>query len=385
MLKIETTVQANVVQGAIDQAANYLMRNLQSNGRFRYRINTNSGINVRQKYDIQHHASCVYALSLYQQYCPSEEVRLAVKQSARYLCKEAIQPIPGERATLAIWARPDIHHSTKPLQARLDGAGVGLWALSSLHALEPGLVPINYLRALGRFIVSMQRSDNSFYAHYVPVMGGKAEPQLLQHYPMEAVLGLIMLYEQDPDGVWLETACRVLNYLVGAGQPSSITEMSPCTLLAIAKLLSLNTTAETSISREVLIAYARQLCANLLQQQVDAPRRPKYSGGFSKDGVIAPTAAWIEGLLATLIFLPKDDGLTARIRRATNRGVQFLLQAQIRDGKWAGAMPRAVGPLRLRKAASADFNQRVTEVRIDYVQQAMRAWMSYGASSPGWD
>ncbi|MEM9806656.1 MAG: hypothetical protein AAF959_15395 [Cyanobacteria bacterium P01_D01_bin.56] len=308
---------------------------------------------------------------------------VAIRQATRYLLKEAIQPIPGEQTTLAVWARPDIHNTTKPLQAKLDGAGTGLLALLSLHSLQQEIVPLDYLQSLGRFIVYMQRGEESFYSRYIPMFGGKMLPQSLQHYPMEAALGLIMLYEKDSNKIWLETACTIMSRLMGNGQPASIADISPWTLLVVAKLLSLIPEDSMSMSRELLIAYAMQTCKILLQEQVNTPRQPHYDGGFSRDGIVTPTAAWIEGLLATLKFLPANDSLASQIRNAVTRGIKFLLQAQIRDGEWVGAIPRAVGPLQSRRAAKTYFNRRATEVRIDYVQYAMRAWMKYVSLAPG--
>ena len=64
------------------------------------------------------------------------------------------------------------------------------------------------------------------------------------------------------------------------------------------------------------------------------------------------------------------------MRASIDAGVQFLLNAQLRDGPYAGAVPRAIQRLPSEPATSK-FNRRATEVRIDYVQHAMSAWMGY--------
>ncbi|MEO0867167.1 MAG: hypothetical protein AAFY17_01735 [Cyanobacteria bacterium J06642_11] len=322
----------------------------------------------------------MYALSLYHRHCPNQGVSLTVvQQAARYLFRQAVQPIPGEHGTLAVWARPDIQNTTKPLQAKLDGAGAGLLALLSLHRLA--IVPLKYAQALGRFIVYMQEGEESFYTRYVPLFGGKTELQSLQHYPMETVLGLIVLYEQDGDSLWLETACTILNQVARHSQPMTMADVSPGTLSAIGRLFALGAGSTMPISKSLLTTYALQICDLLLSNQVSAPRRSPYDGGLSKDGVVLPTAVWIEELLATLTFLPTGDRRVGKIRDAVDRGVTFLLQAQIREGEWAGAIPRAVRPLRSRRGA-ADFNQRATEVRIDQVQSTLRTWLKYVALVP---
>jgi hypothetical protein len=67
-----------------------------------------------------------------------------------------------------------------------------------------------------------------------------------------------------------------------------------------------------------------------------------------------------------LEFLPKDE-LRTKIEATAGRGIAFLLRMQIDSGPYSGGMPGA-------------FATRVldsSEVRIDYVQHALCAWMRY--------
>ena len=63
---------------------------------------------------------------------------------------------------------------------------------------------------------------------------------------------------------------------------------------------------------------------------------------------------------------------------SVHEAMSFLVQSQVRQGEFAGAIPRA-----LRQWPSDDprntrsFNRRATEVRIDYVQHAMSAMIQY--------
>jgi len=78
-------------------------------------------------------------------------------QSAKYLRDESILPVPGDEKMLAVWSRPKVNGTGKPLQAKLGGTGLGLVALVSVEDIAPGFVPIGDLRALGRFIIYMQK------------------------------------------------------------------------------------------------------------------------------------------------------------------------------------------------------------------------------------
>ncbi len=57
--------------------------------------------------------------------------------------------------------------------------------------------------------------------------------------------------------------------------------------------------------------------------------------------------------------------------------MSFLLRAQISEGEFAGAIPRAIGKIGRNISYADEFNRRVTEVRIDYVQHALSAMIQY--------
>ncbi|MEM1239798.1 MAG: hypothetical protein AAGI45_08165 [Cyanobacteria bacterium P01_H01_bin.26] len=375
---METTLPSDVVQGAIDQAAYYLVTNIQSNGMFRYRINTNTAIKVKPRYDIVHHAGCIHALSRYYQRRPNDIIYKVIESAGNYLCKEAIRPIPGESDILAVWSRPDIDNTTKPLQAKLGGTGLGLVALLSIEPFCYGLITLEQLRALGRFITYMQREAGDFYPKYVPAASGRTDKWQSSCYPGEAALGLMMLYERDPSISWLTSAYSALAYFAHSQEHIDSISTDYWALLAIEKILSQNQPEHSFISKELLLTYAIKICEAILQKQIYAPRRPRYHGGFVQNGRTMPTAAWVEGLLTALSFLPTEYEITKRIQTAVMGGVKFLLKAQINKGDFTGAIPRATGKIRLgHPAVAAEFNRRVTEVRIDYVQHAMGAWMQY--------
>jgi hypothetical protein len=85
----------------------------------------------------------------------------------------------------------------------------------------------------------------------------------------------------------------------------------------------------------------------------------------------------LEGLLAALSFLPPNHEIRKRINFSLHRGISFLLRAQIKEGEFIGAMPRAVGRKCGNSSDVEKFNRRVSEVRIDYIQHAMSAMIKY--------
>ena len=68
--------------------------------------------------------------------------------------------------------------------------------------------------------------------------------------------------------------------------------------------------------------------------------------------------------------------LRARIEQAVEESVLFLVRCQETEGEYAGAIPRGVRRMP-NTPAYADFNARLTELRIDYVQHALSAMIQY--------
>jgi hypothetical protein len=89
-------------------------------------------------------------------------------------------------------------------------------------------------------------------------------------------------------------------------------------------------------------------------------------GAFDSVGRTAPAATRMEGLLAAFGFVP-DKELRAKIRDLVNLGINFLFRAQFVEGLYAGGISQEIVP----STAGA------YEIRIDYVQHALCAWLTY--------
>lgn len=369
--------QIDEVRMAINRSANYLVKNTKVDGMFEYRINMNPAINVKKKYNILRHAGTIYAMSMYYQLQPDGTMRSALKRAGEYLRDKAIEPIPAKENMLAVFSKPDADLSGEPLQAKLGGTGLGLVALLSLENVFPGFTPLADLRKLGQFLVYMQREDGSFYSKYIPSREGGYDNWQSLYYPGEAILGLLMLYERDPSDAWINSAAKALAYLASSRRGETDVPADHWALLATEKMLSLKNNDDLPVSRELLINHAVQICVTILQQQIEDPERPEYEGGFSMDGRTTPAATCLEGLMAARSFLPQDHTIQSHIDAAVHRGMSFLLRAQIKEGAFAGAFPRAIGRLNQNTPDAEKFNSRATEVRIDYVQHALSAMIQY--------
>lgn len=347
------------VDRAITLATNYLEHACGSDGKFTYLININSG-QQSDSYNIVRHAGVIYALAMLQHPRPDQPSMDAMVRAASFMRQNYIGP--GIRPDqLVVWGKPLPHGSA----ANLGATGLGLVALTAIERAKPNSVPLEQLQALGRFLLFMQRSDGSFISKYRAESGPDEHFESL-YYPGEATLGLLELYEADHSRTWLTAAAKALSYLAKSRSGLPTVPLDHWALIATAKLLPHYAESASPASREELIQHAVQICQALMKDQLRNPLNQALDGSFDSMGRPAPTATRMEGLLAALEFLP-GGSLRTQVRETVDRGIAFLLRVQIRDGIYAGGMTGAY--------LSGAFGS--TEIRIDFVQHALCAWLRY--------
>lgn len=372
-----TPLHFEEVEDAIKASARYLVKATKSDGMFTYRINMDPAVRVKKRYNLLRHAGTIYAMCTYYVKHPDEEMKSAIERAGRYLRDEALSTLPGKENMLSVWCDPEVNGTAHPPQIKLGGTGLGLAALLNIEKIFPGFTPLPTLQALGRSILYMQKEEGSFYAKYIPSLGGLQDKWNSLFYPGEAALGLLMLYEKEKSDIWLISAHKALEYLARIRKESTAVPPDHWALLATEKILLLEHDSTIALSRPLLINHSLQICETMLQTQVDDLEYPRAEGAFSNDGKTTPTAVCLEGLLSALTFLPKNHEIRERIVSSVTRGIAFLIRAQIKKGKFIGAMPRAIDKIGGNSVESKKFNRRATEVRIDYLQHAMSAMMQY--------
>lgn len=365
---------------AIHLSAKYLNRACNQDGKFLYRVNLNPNVRPKPKYNFLRHAGSIYALADYDRNHPDSSTLNTLERATGYLKKAAISPIPDRNDLLAVWSRAELTGSQKPLQAKLGGTGLGLVALLSVEKRRPETTPVDFLRKMGDFIVFMQKTDGSFYSKYIPEKGGRDDSWTSLYYPGEAALGLLMLYEKDPALRWLQAAADAIASLARLRAGKRQVEADHWALLATAKLLPLYDRCQQPLPESEILTHAIRICESILTHRSRYSKNTLEHGCFTDDGRTTPTAIRLEGLLAAYRFLPiEHKTLRERIRVTAKEGITFLFRSQIPSGKYAGGIPRAIAPLpENHPRFDRSFNERVTEVRIDYVQHALSAMLDYG-------
>lgn len=195
------------LERAADRAAAFLALMNQADGRFVYRLHLDPERTPGGGYNVLRHAGALYALGQYLE-ARSSDPAAAWRRGAAFLVECCLGPVPGRPGLLALWSAPDLT-GRPPRTAKLGGAGLGLAALAGRRD-GPALAD---LRALGRFVLFMQRPDGRFVAKFTPSRGGPQEGWVSLYYPGEAILGLLALHGRDPAGPWLEGALRGLSHL----------------------------------------------------------------------------------------------------------------------------------------------------------------------------
>jgi len=368
------------LNASIDSAARYLLQNCDKKGRFVYLRHRDRLVYYGKKYNLLRHAGTMYALAGYQALRPGQKMADLLVRAAGYL-RTFIKPVPQAGSeTMAIWTVPGKLGMGPPGArpfAKLGGSGLGLVALTSVESLNPGTVPLQELRGLGHFIRFMQTPEGHFYSKYYPDKGYETK-WISLYYPGEACLGLLMLYDLDPDPRWLDAAARGLGYLARTRKGVRNVPADHWALIATEKLLPMEANlTDPAVSPQELINHATQILKVMLAQQKTKWRDPCIIGSFFNDARTTPAATRLEGMLAALNFLPESRSkLRARLEHACDIGIAFLVRHQIREGALKGGIPRAAHPLHKSKK-NEKFNKRVGEVRIDYVQHALSAMMGY--------
>jgi len=349
------------VSRAITLAASYLERACGPDGRFAYRVAIDSG-EQNTPYNIVRHAGAMYALAMVRDSTPDDKALDAIVRAADFLRTNYIGP--GVRPNqLVVWKRPLPDSST----ADLGATGLGLIALAALEKAKPNSIPLEQLQAMGRFILFLQRNDGGFVTKYRADSGPVNDFQSL-YYPGEAALGLISLYELDHDRIWLNAAAKALSFLAKGRASQSDVALDHWALIATARLLPYYAQSASPATRDELIKHATQICRAMMKDQVRGPTHPELDGSYGQMGQISPTATRLEGLLAALEFLPPGE-LRAQIKETVDHGIAFLLRVQVMNGEYAGGMPGAVVP--------DPFGG--LDVRIDFVQHSLCAWLRYKA------
>ncbi len=355
----------------------YLLSQIQPDGRFIYRQHLDPDVKYSGNlYNVVRHAGTLYALGEYYKAFPAPSVKEKILLSANYLIRNYIKPIPGYKGVYAVISKPEEAASDKQPVAKLGGTGLALTALVPLYKIDKRIISKKKLQGLGQFLIFMQKPDGSGNSKYYPYTKKFSKFQSL-YYPGEAALGLISLYEVDKNPMWFRFGKQYLLNLARNRQQAKSVPADHWALIATQKLLESGNKLLKKSEVALLENHAKQVLESIMNTQNFSKKNMYTYGAFNNSDMTSPTATRMEGIIAGYkIFKDKDKLLKNRIIKSIAAGMYFLLNAQNKEGLLKGGTPRALTPL-ANTPKNKRYNERVGEIRIDYVQHAMSAMIDY--------
>lgn len=375
-----TKIDSSSIHKSINLGGDYLSRIIEYDGQFKYRSNLDTSQRIKPKYNTLRHAGAIYALCMYYEFSHNPKALNAAIQAAGFMKDSLMATLIKHPELIGIWSHGNINHDNDPSVIKLGGNGLGLLALAYLEKIKPGTTNVYILQKMGDFILFMQKKNGGFYSKYFSDQRGRDDSWTSLYYPGEAVLGLLMLYEIDSDIKWLNAAAKALKYLAKLRKSEPVVAADHWALIATTKLLKHYNDLEMDIPAKLFIDHGIQISKSIIKAVPQFPSDSPYYGCMTSDGRTTPTATRLEGLLSFINVIPEQrKSLINSILITTNRGIGFLEKAQIKNGSFAGGMTRALtipSVDKINYGIGPDY-KRDTEIRIDYVQHALCAWIQY--------
>ncbi len=356
----------DVIENCLLLSMLYIARNTKPNGRFVYR----NSANPEKKYSDKYYSSLRHAGTLYAMYSCEKFLNNTAIQNKRYIASEYFLNNYVKRISDDMYGVVSKPFEEAPvLLATSGGTGLGLIALSNL--LPKNKVRLSTLKKMGNFLIFMQDSNGDFWPSYE--FGTKQKSQLhsARYYPGEACLGLLYLYENDKDENWLETAKKGLLRLAEIGSHKSFDDMKfdHWGILAIQKLLSLPDTGLTTAQKNYLSVYVEKN-ANFAMEKQNMNTQTADYGSFSLSKSLCGCATILEGLVAAYDCV-YSNVVKTRLLYSIKAGVEFLAEYQVKSGNFEGGIPANY------KWDAVEAQNSDKEIRIDNVQHALSAWVTY--------
>jgi hypothetical protein len=361
-----TTLSADDLQGSARDAADYIARSCDEQGRFLHEYNPVLD-EAAKSYNLLRHAEAVYALMDAYQALRVEAWRAAAERAIAYMGRETKSSADG--AWLA-------DGDGKDEQQRAGGAGLALVALAR-HAEATGdRSHLGAMRELGRFLVHQQQPDGHFRDNadvHDGDAGADASGEKKAESPFfagEAILGLVRLHGVDPDPRWLEAAKKGAGFILttrDTGVDARHLVRDHWLTYALVDLFEKTHDARFS---EHATKIARSVVGAVILHKSGNER--DHNGAMSDRGATAPSAQGLE-ILGAVLRLSRDTGADAAWLQEPAMQMACFLRAQQLQGE---ALYLAYAPGKAQGSVRESLLSN--EVRIDYVQQALSAWLHLG-------
>lgn len=314
--------------------ATYLAQLVDKDGRFKYRFDPVSG-NVAEGYNVLRHCGAMWAMLEAGEFSDKKnDILASSKRAVTYLLNEFMR------------FSPDYRHAciAEDNSIKLGGNALALLALLSVYRATGDDILKTVAESLGKYILKDLKPDGDF-VHKRYLTSGKISDFKSMYYTGEALLALLHLFETSGNEVWLDAVIRSENVL--APRDYGVQEQSHWMLYALELLCSYRW-------NETYAHHAAKIARHILDF-------PEYRSW----GRSTPTACRSEGLLAFVRLL--DQGMCSNeltdMKSRCMEAIDLNLDEQLRFRLDSGAFVRG------------GEDHRKTEVRIDYIQHNISAFL----------
>lgn len=226
------------------------------------------------------------------------------------------------------------------------------------------------MRALARFILAQQYGDGHFRANsdLPDDASGKKRKREPIYYQGEAALGLVRLYAVDTQPSYLDAAEKAADYVVqvrDADLSLDSQEHDHWISYAFNDLYRLT-------KNEAYVEHAYKIArAIMAKQHAAGPTSPDWAGTFY-EGQTTPGSTRLEAYAADIALSRFAGRPDAWLLAPASQVAASMLGQQFRpdDDYWLPDPAKAAGGVR--------ESLYVQDVRVDYVQHAMSAWLHFG-------
>jgi hypothetical protein len=346
------------LRGAVLAAGNYLARQVNTDGRFRYEVDAIDG-EVAPGYSWPRHAGSTWFLA-----------RAANREQDGYMWQKAL--LATSRLTNFASLRCGSNRCIGEGQrVDLGSSALTLLAVCEMYtaSLNPDWEPV--IRELAAFIRSQQRPDGEF-AHTYDRQTSMPIDEQFPFYSGEATLALSRSHLITHDPRDLEAAARALDYLVSR-PPIFLTwryfwRSEHWTCQAVTDLW---TRKPSPAGLDFCLAWQRY-------NRAATSRDPEYRGAAGRylfrSVPLTGTASTTEAAVATLA-LSRMASMEAKEVGELERGIRNSLTLLLRNQLTPGPEYLMKNPAAMRGGMPASTTD--LRVRIDYVQHAGAAWLGY--------
>ncbi|MDP9000044.1 MAG: hypothetical protein M3O46_08035, partial [Myxococcota bacterium] len=342
---------------AVQKGADYLARVLGGDGRYIYLYHPDDDRND-PSYGWLRHAGTTYALFEAYEELGSASYLEKGELALRFLASHLTEHLPSQGKYVL--------DTNDEEEQGVGGAGLALLAFSKHAAITGKRTHLETMRALARYILRRQYEDGHFRSNAdVERETGKKMKREPVYYTGEAVLGLIRLFAIDPQPAYLEAARQGGNWVVRV-RDASVSEdnQEHDHWMAYALNELYRTTRDDSYLNH---AYKIARAIQKKQHGADAVA-PDLVGTFY-EGQSTPAATRLEAYDADIV-LARFAGQPEEWLLAPAKRVACAILGQQFDAEndyWLKNPRKAEGGVRESPV--------VDDVRIDYVQHAVSAWL----------